>query len=192
MHRVAEKTYTPEDLLSIDDGKGYELVDGHLVERDMSQVSSWIGGRLYRFVDIFAEDHQSGWVWVADLGYECFPDAPGKIRKPDVSFIRRERMPDGPSTEGYAYIAPDLVAEIVSHNDLWHKVEEKVAEYLVAGVPLVWVIGSEVRSAYVYRRDGSVSRLREGDDLDGEDVLPGFRCPLASIFPAKQEPKQPA
>ena len=56
MHLVAEKTYTPEDLLSMPDGKNYELVDGHLVERNMSQLSSWVGGRLHRSLDIFVEE----------------------------------------------------------------------------------------------------------------------------------------
>ena len=72
---VAEKTYTPEDLLSMPDGKNYELVDGHLVERNMSQLSSWVGGQAYLDSSIFAEDNRRLGM-AADLGYECFPDAP--------------------------------------------------------------------------------------------------------------------
>jgi hypothetical protein len=37
-----------------------------------------------------------------------------------------------------------------------------------------------------YRSDGSVSRLRESDELSGEDVIPGFRCPVRDIFPPSQ------
>src|SRR5262249_43923127 len=143
MSTIAEKTYTPEDLLSMPDRKNYELVDGHLVERNMSVLSSWVGGRLHRILDGFVEDHDLGWAWPADLGYECFPDAPGKIRKPDVSFIRKERLPEGPTSEGYVDIAPDLAVEVVSPNDLAYEVEAKVVEYLNAGVPLVWVIDPE-------------------------------------------------
>jgi Uma2 family endonuclease len=191
MHLVAEKTYTPEDLLSMPDGKNYELVDGQLVERNVSQLSSWVGGRLYRLLDIFVEDHNLGWAWPADLGYECYPDSPKKVRKPDVSFIRLERMPEGPSSDGYAHIAPDLAVEVVSPNDLWHEVQAKVDEYLDAGVTLVWVIDPEARTVYVHRRDGSVTRLREGNDLLGEEIIPGFRCSLASIFPKKPQPPEP-
>jgi hypothetical protein len=36
MSTVAEKIYTPDDLLLLPDRKNYELVDGHLVERHMS------------------------------------------------------------------------------------------------------------------------------------------------------------
>ena len=67
--------------------------------------------------------------------------------------------------------------------DLPHEVLAKVEEYLRAGVRLVWIIDPNTRSAEVLRADGSVSRLREGDTLEGEDVLPGFRCLLAELFP---------
>jgi len=191
MHVVADRIYTPEDLLSMPDRKNYELVDGHLVERHMSQLSSWVGGRLSGKLNGFLDTNPAGWVWPADLGYECFPDHPKKVRKPDVSFIRVERMPGGPTSEGYAHIAPDLAAEVVSPNDLWHEVQAKVHEYLALGVRLVWVIDPESRTMYVYRRNGSVSWLREGDEISGEDILPGFRCELASIFPPKPQPQEP-
>ena len=83
------------------DGKNYELVDGHLVERNMSQLSSWVAGQLYRFArHALSTKIDLGWAWPADLGYECFPDRPDKVRKPDVSFIRIERLPDGPDARG--------------------------------------------------------------------------------------------
>lgn len=192
MHLVAEKIYTPEDLLSMPDGKDYELVDGHLAERNMSRLSSWVGGRLLFKVNLFLEDDPIGWAWPSDLGYECYPDSPNKVRKPDVSFIRIERMPDGPSSDGYAHIPPDLAVEVVSPNDLWHEVTAKVDEYHGAGVPMVWVIDPESRSVHVYRRGGTVSLLREGDELSGEEIIPGFRCPVASLFPAKPQQQPPA
>lgn len=189
MNVVAEKTYTPEDLLSMPDRKNYELVDGQLVERNMSVLSSWVGGQLYYELNAFLRQNPTGWAWPADLGYVCFPDAPKKVRKPDVSFIRAERLPEGPTSEGYEHIPPDLVVEVVSPNDLSYEVEAKVVEYLDAGVSLIWVIDPEARTVRVHRRDGTMSWLREADELSGEGVVPGFRCPLSAIFPKKrQEP----
>jgi len=46
----------------------------------------------------------------------------------------------------------------------------------------VWVIDPERSEARVYRRDGSLAVLREHDSLDGEDVLPGFSCPLRDVL----------
>jgi Uma2 family endonuclease len=191
MHIVAEKRYTPEDLLSMPARKNYELVDGHLVERTVSQLSSWVGGRLFSELDRFLQADPLGWAWPSELGYACYPGRPNKVRKPDVSFIRIERMPDGPTSEGYAYIPPDLAVEVVSPNDLWHELEAMVEEYLAVGVSLAWVIDSEVRTAYVHRREGTVSRLRETDELSAEDIIPGFRCPLASIFPKRPQTQEP-
>ncbi len=58
----------------------------------------------------------------------------------------------------------------------------KVADWLGAGTRLVWVIDPERSEARVYRRDGSLSMLREHDSLDGEDELPGFSCPLRAVL----------
>jgi Uma2 family endonuclease len=185
MSTIVEKTYTPEELLAMPDLKGYELVDGHLVERHMSRLSSWVGGRVHRFLDIFAEQNQLGWVWPADQGYACYADAPGKVRFPDVSFIRKERLPDALTSEGYTYIPPDLAVEVISPNELAYEVENKVVEYLDAGVALVWVINPEARTVHIHRGNGSVGWLREQDELSGEDVVPGFRCRVAVLFPAK-------
>ncbi len=52
-----------------------------------------------------------------------------------------------------------------------------------AGVRLVWVINPRNHTVRVYRADGSSGSLREDDELDGEDVLPGFRCPVQNLFP---------
>ena len=59
---------------------------------------------------------------------------------------------------------------------------ERVADWLGAGTELVWVIDPERSEARVYRQDGSLAVLGEHDSLDGEDVLPGFSCPLRAVL----------
>jgi Uma2 family endonuclease len=185
MGTVAEQTYTPEDLLAMPDRKKYELVDGHLVERHMSLLSNWVAGRLLRHVDIFVEKNNLGWAWPTGQGYVCFPESPHKVRFPDVSFVRKSRLPDGLTSEGYIYIPPDLAVEVISPNDLAYEVENEILEYLDAGVALVWEINPEARTVRIYRRDGSTGWLREDGELSGDDVLPGFRCRLVMIFPER-------
>jgi Uma2 family endonuclease len=46
----------------------------------------------------------------------------------------------------------------------------------------VWVIDPDRRIARIYRQDGTETMVREAEPLDGEDVLLGFSCPLASIL----------
>jgi Uma2 family endonuclease len=72
-----------------------------------------------------------------------------------------------------------------SPNDMTYEVEKKVLEYLSAGVALVWVINPEARNVHIHRQDGTVARLRDVDELSGENVIPGFRCPVADFFPPK-------
>jgi Uma2 family endonuclease len=187
MSTSAEQTYTPEDLLTMPDGeKKYELVDGHLVERNTSVESSWVEGALYYILTGFVRNLNLGWTWTSSMGYACFPSSTRKVRFPDVTFVRKERLPNGlPSHSGYIYIPPDLAVEVVSPNDTANEVENKVVEFQSVGVSLVWVIFPESRTAYVHRGDGSVTRLREDGELTGEDLLPGFRCRLGDIFPEK-------
>jgi Uma2 family endonuclease len=175
--------YTPEDLLAMPDGKNYELVDGQLVERNIGAESSWIGGNLYFALRSHCKDPAVGWVWPADNGYQCFPHAPKLVRRPDVSFIRAGRLPGGQLSKGHVRISPDLVVEVVSPNDLAYEVEEKVDDYQKAGVPLIWVIYPNVGTLYIRRSNGSVTRLHQDDELSGEEVIPGFRCLVRSLFP---------
>jgi Uma2 family endonuclease len=193
---TATKTvYTPEDLLAMPDGKGYELVDGQLVERKMGVKSNWVATRLVSRLDRFCEERGIGWALSSEAGYQCFPHDPGRIRKPDVSFIRYGRLPGGVLPEGWAKIRPDLAVEVVSPKDLADELDEKLADYEKAGIPLVWVIYLGSRQVMVYRGDGSVSRLREADELSGEDIIPGFRCPVRDILPTREpraeEPSNP-
>jgi len=46
----------------------------------------------------------------------------------------------------------------------------------------VWVIDPERRLARIYRPDGSQTTITDEAILDGEEVLPGFSCPLATIL----------
>jgi Uma2 family endonuclease len=163
------------------DGDQYELVDGQLVEVNMGFKAVWLAGRLHHSLTAFCELNKAGWA-AQEATYQCFPDAPDKVRKPDVSFIRRGRLPGGKKPEGHCRVKPDIAAEVPSRNDTYYEVREKILEYLAAEIPLVWLVDPIERSVYVYRPDGSCKRLTEKDELTGEDVLPGFRLPVRDLF----------
>lgn len=184
MTLVATKTsWTPEDLLVLPDAVHYELVDGELVERGMGTKSSWVGGELHARLREFCKPRQLGWIFPADQSYQCFAHAPDRVRKPDVSFIAAGRMPGEKLPEGHTRIAPDLAAEVISPNDLVTELDQKLRDYMAGGVKLVWVINPDLRTARVHRAGRPTPELQEADELDGEDVLPGFRCRLGDLFP---------
>src|SRR5438105_3531669 len=91
---VAEgKTYTPEEVDQLPNAVDYELVDGYLVERHMGSESSAIAMAIGAALLGFVKPRRLGHVFTTDCGYLCFPEGPKKLRKPDVSFIARGRLP---------------------------------------------------------------------------------------------------
>jgi Uma2 family endonuclease len=79
-------------------------------------------------------------------------------------------------------LAPDLAVEVLSPEDSPREVLDKVGEYLAAGVRLVWVIDPRASRAVRYRSLTDVHEIGPDGNLDGEEVLPGFRCPLADLL----------
>src|SRR6266550_462393 len=162
-------------------GKQVELVRGQLVVRE--PPGTWhgaIAANLAYLLGDFVRCHGLGIVLAQDTGFKIGSD-PDTVRAPDVAFVTRERV-GGIPTRGYAQMAPDLLAEILSPDDRPGEVLAKVADWLGAGTKLVWLLDPERREARVYRQDGSLSVLLDEDALGGEDVLPGFSCPLAHVF----------
>lgn len=173
---IADRRYTPDDLLRLPDGDRFELVDGQLVEKDMSLLSSFVAGRVTELLSAHARAHESGAVFNSDASYKCFAFDPDLVRRPDVSFIQRSRLRAEHLT-GHGPIPPDLAVEVVSPN-----VQAKVEEYLEAGVQLVWVINPDQKIVEIYRPDNTVSRLAAESEISGEAVLPGFRCSISDLF----------
>ena len=185
METTAVTSYTPEDLLTMPDGDRYELVDGRLVEHNMGAWAVHVASRLMILIGQFDRDQKLGWIFMSDATYQAFPN--GRVRKPDLSFIRVGRLPGKRAPIGHIKVAPDLAVEVISPTDIAYDVDRKVDEYLRAGVRLVWVVNPDVRTVLVYRLDGSIIGLRESDELDGEDAVPGFRCPISDLFRSPEE-----
>jgi Uma2 family endonuclease len=183
MATAATELVTAEELALLpEDGWRYELVRGEL--RRMAPASfrpSNIAMRIGIRLGAFAEAHGLGELTGADGGW-VLERGPDTVRAPDVAFVRAERVPPPEEQERFAPIVPDLAVEVVSPSDRAKDVEEKVAQYLGAGVPLVWVFHSRRRTATVHRLGQAPRILGEGDVLDGEEILPGFRLPLADVF----------
>jgi len=185
MNALAEKSQlTFDEYLDRPDRKFFELVAGELTEVHVSVLSSNVAIRLSTRLRNFCDASGIGEVFNSELIYRCFAD-PDTGRRPDVSFFHRDRLPADWQNLGYFRLAPDLAIEVISANDLAYEVDAKTDQYLSAGVRLVWVINPVERIVQVHRQDGSLTKLRSTAILSGEDVVPGFTCPVADLFPAK-------
>src|SRR5438105_8085345 len=156
---MLEKTYVPEDLLRMEDGHRYELIDGQLLERHMGARASRIGLKLMSRVDQFVDPHGLGLVFPADCGYQIFGENANRVRFPDGSFIRRGRLPNDEPPDGHIRVVPDLVLEVISPNDEACELDQKIEDYLTAGIRLIWVVYPSTQRVMVYRSGGSISRL---------------------------------
>src|SRR5712691_477592 len=180
MATTTKRVATEEDLLAMpDDGQKYELVDGEIRMSPVGDRHGLVAAYLVALLVPFVKSHRLGHVMTGDAGFRL----PSKnIRCPDVSFVASGRFPDDKVPEDFGDLAPDLAVEILSPHDRPRYVLDKVGEYLEAGVRLIWVIDPRHGRAVVYRSLSDVRELGADGELDGEDVVPGFRCALRDIL----------
>jgi Uma2 family endonuclease len=177
-----EPLMTAEDLetLHLPD-KTTELVRGQLVVREPpSTRHGWVQANLQYLVMECVRRTRAGVVFGQDTGFKIQSN-PDTVRGPDLAFVSAERVTGIPD-RGFAVLAPDLIAEVLSPEDRPGETLAKVAEFLQAGTRLVWVIDPVRKEVQVYRADGTMAIVGPDGSLDGETILPGFRCALSEVL----------
>lgn len=160
----------------------YELVKGEL--RKMPPSGSEHGAVIVNLtvpLGYHVKANDLGGCFGAETGFIIETD-PDTVRAPDIAFVRRERIPESGITKKFWPGAPDLAVEVLSPDDRLKEVEEKVGNWLEAGALMVWAVNPKRRTVTVYRSLKDVGILTETDELDGQDVVPGFRCKVSEIF----------
>ena len=178
---VASKLDVTDPFAELGDrAKHFEMVRGVLREAEaMGGRDDALTSDLLGEVSAFVDARELGVVFLSITHFELSRE-PRTVLMPDVSFVAAERMPDE-TWWGIVPIAPDLAAEVTSSN-CQAAIIDKVGLYLAGGTRLVWLVRPEHRMVTVFRPDRPERILRIGEDLDGEDVLPGFRLPLERLF----------
>ena len=174
---------TAEELFSMpDDGYRYELVRGEL--RKMAPTGGEhgdISSNIHLNLGPHVRANNLGRTRIAESGFVLERD-PDSVRAPDVAFVRRERIEAIGRTTRFWPEAPDLAVEVISPNDRYTEVDEKVADWLAAGTGMVVVVNPRNRTVKVHRSPADAVTLTMADTLDGADVVPGWRMPVAEIF----------
>jgi Uma2 family endonuclease len=174
---------TADDLLRMpDDGFRYELVRGELRKmcpagNEHGRVAMKFSWRLAQHV----EANDLGEVYAAETGF-LISSEPDTVRAPDVSFVRKERIPEVGRTKGYSKGAPDLAVEVVSPGDTHAEVEEKAIDWLMAGTAMVLTFNPNKRTVTVYRSLKDIVILDENAILDLGDVVHDFKVAIKDIF----------
>ena len=179
---------TVEELWALPEKPGvrHELVDGELVEvPGAGALHNLIAALIYELLRDFVRARDLGLAFTDGVGY-IVGRSPDRVRIPDASFVSWGQVPEGGVPEGFWPLVPDLAVEVVSPNDRADDVHDKVREYLDAGARLVWVLWPRRRSVTAHTPGGVTRELGPDEELDGGDVLPGFRVHVAELFEVRR------
>ncbi len=172
---------TAADLLEMGDIGPCELVRGEIVRMSPVNVEhAWLENEIGASLRLFVKKRQLGWVMVGEVGIFTGTD-PDTVRGADVAFISRERAGRRPR-QGFLRTAPELVVELVSPNDRWADLHDKIEEYFAMGVDRVWVVEPKRQQVRIYSSPVSMTIVSRKEILRGEGVLAGFTLPLSDLF----------
>ncbi len=156
-----------------------ELVEGTLVEKVVGQYESQLAIVLVIELGIFLKQHPLGILLGESAGHRL---EVGLIRMPDVAFISQARLSALKNRPAFVPFAPDLAVEVISPGNTDDEMERKLNEYFDDGVKLVWYVYPDTQTVLVYRSPEQVRKLTIDDNLDGEEVLPGFTLAIREWF----------
>lgn len=163
-----------------DEPSRLELVRGHIVREPPAGFEhGGIAALIATCLTNHVRQHGLGMVVTDEPGFVLF-DEPPTVRSPDVAFVARDRLPADP--RGFAHLAPDLAVEIVSPSNTLGEIQNKVFDYLDAGTRLVWVVEPRGRTVTVYRSRDLIRILTPSQEIDGGEVVPGFRIEVSEFF----------
>ena len=181
---------TLEQFLQWPEEKPYlEFIHGVVHQKTMPDIvhsflQMEIGHRLRLWRDV-----QHGYTLTEQ---RCILDAAGEAHTvlPDVAWFSRQQVPG--IVKGPVRVAPTLAVEILSADDRYSEVQEKVLVYLNAGVSVVWVVDPLSRKVSIYR-PGQVPEVVGADAILQDAELPGLTLSVGELFaqlpPAAPQPR---
>ncbi|MDJ0582419.1 Uma2 family endonuclease [Crocosphaera sp.] len=100
----------------------------------------------------------------------------GGKRSPDVAWISKDLWDSLTPTQQQKFppLCPDFVIELRPPSDRLKPPQDKMLEYMDAGLRLGWLINPQDNSVEIYRPQQPTETLSLPVSLSGEDVLPGF------------------
>jgi Uma2 family endonuclease len=177
---------TENDVLEVHarTGRLCELVDGILVEKPMGFYESVLAVAIGRFIGNYLKGRNLGIVG-GEAG--MLKILGGRIRIPDVSFIRWDRLPQG--HDAVPAVSPDLAVEVLSDSNTKREIQDKLGEYFQGGTRLAWIIDPRDRTARIYHAADRFTLIDEAGSLTGGEVLPGFELKLQDLFAELDRPE---
>jgi len=176
-----KKWVTGEELFKMGDIGRTELIKGEIIYlMPTGLLHGIIEFAIAAILRNFVQLHQLGYVFGGETGIYITRE-PDTVRGVDAAYISHERFAQIKSTS-YLDVAPELVVEVMSPDDSWTEINDKIEEYFAIGVVLIWIVNPKRKLVHVYRSPTTLEILRAHDTLTGDEVLPGFAVPLTELF----------
>ena len=177
------KKWTEAELQALpDDGYKHEVVNGELVMSPKNNFEhGHLGMRLGSALLVHVEREKLGAVVDSSTGFWMQNE---NCRAPDVSFVSKVRLRGFKSApRSFLNAAPDLAVEILSPHNTRAEIQERLKDYFSSGTKLVWIIDPETKSAEICYSLEKRRLISPNGELNGEEVVPGFRYKLPDLFP---------
>lgn len=178
-----QRLYTVEEFEQLPEfAERYELINGRLIKR---HTPGYRHGLIIDVIRDAIKAHDPERQLGHSLQEISVRIGPRSAPTPDMSYWKASRQVE--ITDGAAPL-PDLAVEVLSPSDVQSETAlrsamVKVYRLITAGVPLVWVVNPKEKTVEVYHTgQAEPVTLSIDDQLDGEDVIPGFSLPIATLF----------
>jgi Uma2 family endonuclease len=138
-------TMTVDQYLSTMFHPDCDFVDGRIEERNVGEFDH---SRVQKAVLKIFMDREKAW------GVEAVPEcrtqvAPNRFRVPDVLVLRHDHQ-----VQRIVREAPLICIEVLSPEDTWKRLNEKLNDYLAMGVPNIWAFDPDARTAHRFDATG--------------------------------------
>ena len=168
----------------------FEYVNGQAVEKIVGYYELFVAGGLHRILSSFVHEHELGRT-VVEMLFKLQRE-PKLDRRPDLAFVSYKKWPKNRKMRrANAWdVVPDLAVEVISPTNTAEEMAMKIQDYFKAGVAQVWIIYPLPQQIYVHVSPTEVRVLNRQDELDGGDLLPGFKLPVAALFQDELEDEE--
>jgi Uma2 family endonuclease len=179
------RTYTAAEFEQLpDDGNRYDLIDGKLHRiPEFDAEHAEICDFLYQQITAFDPEQKLGRLFRA-TGILIDNN---NVRVPDLTFVTAQNLPSITHNRVLP-VTPDLVIEVWARSQFKkNSIEDaefnKIHLYRQIGVKMIWAINSDNFTAVVFQPiDLLPVTVIDNGNLDGENILPGFKLAVMSIF----------
>ncbi len=175
--------WTYNDYANLDDGQGYEVVNGILYKRPSPYTADQKAAlRVAHYLLTHIELAGLGRVFTAPLAVEL---APNVVVQPDVSVVLNTGH--AKITQTHIMGIPDLVVEVSAPGTEDHEYNVKNEAYFSAGVPEYWIVDPWWHVVQLFIQEDSVQDdYRHVGYFEGKETVPSKVAPEISVVPVEQ------